>query len=223
MRRTADVWVLGVGRFGQQAVETLQRVHPSWRLMVIDADPFALQRVGGPNVWTRQAEGVDFLSRNLTVETSPAWIVPALPVHVAFYWLLTRLAGAADALRVPGLAVAGLPNPETAAMGGFLLSHAQTLCPLDCTEPEGYCQSTGEARGQALHEEISDLAGKGYAVTVIQSRQLAPGVGGFPPSELFDLERNHRSLNAPALVATACRCHGVLHGLGPVGFFLDAT
>jgi hypothetical protein len=219
MSRTADVWILGVGRFGRQAVETLQRVHPSWRLMVIDVDPVALQRVHGPNVWTRQAEGVDFLARNLTAAISPVWIVPALPVHLAFFWLLTRLDGSADPLMVPGQAVAGLPNPEPAVMGGFLLSYARSLCPSDCVEPEGFCQSTGEPRGQALHEAISGLAGKGYAVTVIQSRQLAPGVGGFPPSELLDLERSHRSLKTLALVATACRCHGVLHGLGPARIF----
>jgi len=215
----ADVWIVGGGRFGRQAVETLRRLHPSWRLMVIDVDPFALQEVSGPGVWTRKADGVDFLARNLTEKTGPAWVVPALPVHLAFAWLLARLGGTAGPGAVPERAVAGLPNPMPAAMGGFLLSYARSLCPLDCVEPKGYCPNTGEPRGQALHEAIADLNGQGYGVTVIRSQQLAPGLGGFPPADLLDLERDHQAGTAPPLLATACRCHGVLHGLAPVRVF----
>jgi hypothetical protein len=53
----------------------------------------------------------------------------------------------------------------------------------------------------------------GYQVKVIPSRQLAPGVGGYAPGRLLGLARELEDLRGNVLIATACRCHGVMHGL----------
>jgi len=48
---------------------------------------------------------------------------------------------------------------------------------------------------------------------VVASRQLAPGVGGYAPRRLLDLAATVAKAPGPLLIATACRCHGVVHGL----------
>jgi hypothetical protein len=53
----------------------------------------------------------------------------------------------------------------------------------------------------------------GYEIRVIASQQLAPGVGGYPPWRLLDLARDMDKLTGNVLIATACSCHGVMHGL----------
>ena len=44
---------------------------------------------------------------------------------------------------------------------------------------------------------------------MIPSRQLAPGVGGYPPGRLLELALDMAALEGKVLIATACRCHGV--------------
>ena len=55
------------------------------------------------------------------------------------------------------------------------------------------------------------LISMGLKGIVIQSRQLAPGVGGYAPSELFEVLSLVRSAETPVLLSTACKCHGVIN------------
>ena len=96
--------------------------------------------------------------------------------------------------------------------GELYLSRARHLCPDDCAEPE-VCPVTGESRDLPLHQELASLHLAGYEIRVIPSQQLAPGVGGYPPWRLLDLARDMGALKGNVLIATACRCHGVMHGL----------
>jgi hypothetical protein len=46
---------------------------------------------------------------------------------------------------------------------------------------------------------------------VIRSHQLLPGVGGIYPADLLDaLDIVRRNSHRPLMIATACRCHGVV-------------
>jgi hypothetical protein len=75
------------------------------------------------------------------------------------------------------------------------------------------CPVTGESRDLPLHQELASLHLAGYEIRVIASRQLAPGVGGYAPRRLLDLARDIGALQGKVLIATACRCHGVIQGL----------
>jgi hypothetical protein len=110
--------------------------------------------------------------------------------------------------------VAGLaPVAQRGKEGELYLSRAAHRCPDDCPSPEDFCPVTGESRSPALYELLAALALPGVTVIVIPSRQLAPGVGGFPPGDLFEAARRLAAGQDLALVATACRCHGVAHML----------
>ncbi len=71
---------------------------------------------------------------------------------------------------------------------------------------------TGESREPPLFEVLAGLAIPGWRLGVIASRQLAPGVGGYRPGQLLELAQNLEGEDH-LLLATACRCHGVVHAL----------
>ena len=106
--------------------------------------------------------------------------------------------------------MAGLPGVLEAAGGGFFLSRAQGLCPPDCDERLG-CSWT-RARPETLIETLNRRAGS-RPLEVIVSRPLAPGLGGYPRSSLERLLKRVELEQGRIMVATACRCHGVVNAL----------
>ena len=212
----ASYLILGAGKFGRLALTRLARQDAAASFTVVDRDPAALaltlDGVTGP---TRvPAEAVAFLVQHLGGDGRWDWIIPMVPVHVAFQWLLAGpLAGSAwQPEAVPEALVGLIPGARRGPQGELYLSRAQHLCPDDCAEPE-VCPVTGESRDLPLHQELASLHLAGYEIRVIPSRQLAPGVGGYPPWRLLDLARDMGALKGNVLIATACRCHGVVDGL----------
>jgi len=207
--------ILGGGKFGRLAVERLARQDAAARILVVDRDPGALAvKAGLPGLQQVQAEAISFLVQHLEKDGLWDWIIPMVPVHVAYHWLVQGpLSGTGwHSIPVPEAVAHLVPFARRGPEGEFYLSHAQHLCPDDCAEPE-ICSVTGESRDLPLHQELASLNLSGYQVRVIPSRQLAPGVGGYPPGQLLELARNLEALTGNILIATACRCHGVINGL----------
>jgi hypothetical protein len=214
----ASYLILGAGKFGRLALARLAREDAAASFLVVDRDPAALKvRLDGVPGGTRvQAEAITFLVQHLVDKGNWDWVIPMVPVHVAFHWLLAGpLKGSVWRPVAAPEALAGIiPGARRGPQGELYVSRARHLCPDDCAEPE-VCPVTGEARQLPLHQELASLHLAGYAIRVIPSRQLAPGVGGYPPGRLLDLAREMRALKGNVLIATACRCHGVIHGLTP--------
>ena len=212
----ASYLILGAGKFGRLALNRLARQDAAASFVVVDRDPAALAlRVDGLPGRTRvQAEAVAFLVQHLRDDGRWDWIIPMVPMHVALHWLLAGpLAGSAWKPAAVPEACAGLfPGAQRGPHGELYLSRARHLCPDDCAEPE-VCPVSGESRDLPLHQELACLHLAGYEIRVIASRQLAPGVGGYSPRRLLDLARDMETLKGNVLIATACRCHGVVDGL----------
>ena len=212
----ASYLILGAGKFGRLALNRLARQDAAASFVVVDRDPAALtMRVDGVLGWTRvQSEAAAFLVQHLGDDGRWDWIIPMVPVHVAFHWLMAGpLAGSAWQRAAAPEALAELfPGSRRGPHGELYLSRARHRCPDDCAEPE-VCPVTGESRDLPLHQELASLHLAGYEIRVIASRQLAPGVGGYPPGRLVDLPRDLGACGGNVLIATACRCHGVIHGL----------
>jgi len=213
----ASYLILGAGKFGGLALERLARQDAAASFLVVDREPAALAAIRAGDGKGREyvkAEAIAFLVQYLRADCGWDWIIPMVPVHVAYDWLLAGpLAGLNwEPMAVPE-ALAGLtPEARRGPNGELYLSRAQHLCPDDCSEPE-VCPVTGESRDPALHQELASLNLAGYEIRVIPSRQLAPGVGGYRPRQLLDLAREMAALTGKVLIATACRCHGVVHTL----------
>lgn len=207
--------ILGGGKFGRLALERLSRQDADASFLIVDRDPTPLPAaVVRPAVQQVQAEAITFLVQHLGGAARFDWIVPMVPLHVTYHWLMQGPAVGADwrPAAVPEAVGRLVPAARRGPAGELYLSRAQHLCPDDCAEP-AVCPVTFEARDPSLYQQLAALNLPGYQVRVIASRQLAPGVGGYPPRSLFDLARDLDDVMGKVLIATACRCHGVVHGL----------
>lgn len=205
--------MIGGGRFGRLALERL----PGRVATVVDPNPdgglISLAAEQGAELV--RAQGVDYLAPALAGNEPPLWVVPALPRHMLYDWLLRELfAQGAHPAAVPASALPAVASIFQGKEGQFFLSLADFLCPDDCPEPPKLCTVTGKPRGEPLYQRLERMISPGYAVAVLRSRQLAPGVGGCLSSEMLELKERVGALGGRWLVATSCRCHGVVSGLG---------
>lgn len=211
----AGYLILGAGRFGRLALQRLSRQDAAAAFLVVDCEPAALaaaQALKIPRMETVSAEAVAFLAAHLKADLPWDWLLPMVPVHVAWAWLRAGPLHTWQPVPAPaGLEAAALVawrGPE----GQLYLSRATHRCPDDCPEPE-VCPVSGESRGLPLCEALAAWQLPGWVIKVVTSRQLAPGVGGYPPGELLNLARELTGKGGRVLIATACRCHGVVQGL----------
>ena len=202
------VTIIGAGRAGKRALDVLIGLGFN-RIRAVDPDSAALESLrSGATVI--QADGVEWLGRGDKDRLKGEWIVPTLPVHLAFRWLMNVLEGKARQVDVPIRAVAGLPGLTATQDGGFTISLAQGLCPAGCDERKGCAWS--RAYPFTLPRALSRLS-REWPLELARSRALAPGLGGFPRSLLDRLKDRVESGSGQAIIATACRCHGVIHAL----------
>lgn len=212
----ASYLILGAGKFGRLALQRLAAQDREARSLVVDRQAAALAGAGalGLAAEMQEADAIQFLLAHLTRECPWDWLVPMIPIHVAWAWLRAGpLAGGDwESAAVPPylerLAALVVAGPE----GELYLSRAQHLCPDDCPEP-AVCPVSGEDREPPLYRQLAELSLPGVLTLVVASRNLAPGVGGYAPQRLLELAEAVTKASEMVLVVTACRCHGVVHGL----------
>jgi hypothetical protein len=206
--------IIGCGHFGSKAVEKLHRKNPKSKIIVVDKNKRALQKVSHLPIETIVFDGTLFLTSFLSEGRGGDYIIPAVPFHLAFEFLLSKLRPfGAKRSKVPVLS--GLPNPMRGKTGDLYASFANFLCPEDCPEPSQYCTMTLERRRKPLYKILMDLSGS-FESRVIRSQQLGLGVGGFQAKALIGLTediKKRRTSDLPILISTACRCHGVISAL----------
>ena len=208
------IWILGAGHFGRLAAKRLSRRFPDASFLVIDNRPDRLEDI--KNTLKMPVALDDAIAYLNTHELSEdLWIIPAVPVHVAFLWLLHQLqhSGPVHPMPVPDEVDAMIPNPYRVASGTVYASFATFRCPDACSEPDDLCTHTRRPRLGNLFEHLARLKARPYHMEVIRSWQLAPGVGGYRVAQLrASLERiTHQP--GKYLIATSCRCHAVIDAL----------
>jgi len=205
------ILILGAGKFGLHALRAA-RLRSKNRVTVVDTDPkrgIEVTESGGQFTF---ADSILFLSESLKGADPPDWIIPAVPLHVTFEWLRTTLPEVVslEKLAVPNQVKEELPHPMPGTDGQLYVSHADFICPDDCPEPADICTYTGNAREPNLYEILAKIQFEDYTSVVVRSRQLAPGVGGIRPNDLFAALGEIVSSRGPVLLSTACKCHGVI-------------
>jgi hypothetical protein len=207
-----NLWIIGGGKFGLRAAKSLSKKHALNSLTIVEKDKTVcrqLDRLGFEAVCT---DGIQYLERNLTDAQYPDWIVPAIPLHVAYEWIRIKLSKTHTVQKIaaPNDLVRTLPHPIKAGTGQLFISIADFKCPEDCPEPDEICTYTGEPRLMILHEFLRSIQRKDIKTVVIRSHQLAPGVGGYRPAALFEALNQTQASPLPVLLCTACKCHGVM-------------
>ena len=208
------IWIIGVGRFGSSAVKQLSKQHKDRQFVLVDQVKEKLVKAKGSNTAIVHSDGVRFLNDNLEPGTSVSWIIPSLPVHLAWEWcrmktgpkrlVQTPLSSGIDSL---------LPNPMHGSDKNIYVSNADFICPTNCSEPEDICTVTKRPREQDMFARLETLQYKKYTPIVLRSRQIAPGIGGYSPSQLFSFLETIENHRGRLLLCTACRCHGVITGV----------
>jgi threonine dehydrogenase-like Zn-dependent dehydrogenase len=205
--------VLGAGRFGSLAVQRILAREEVSRLVVVDRDVHVLEKLTEMPIEIVEQDAIDFLVHSPGHGSD--WIVPAVPVHVAFVWLCRQLAqeGTITPLAAPSALYQKIPNPMRGKAGTLYTSFATFHCPDDCKEPEEMCRVTQERRETNLYDLIQQIEVQDYKTLVVRSHQLTPGVGGYQFLTLWQLLDAARSAKKNIIVSTACRCHGVINAL----------
>ena len=209
-----EIWIIGVGHFGQIAYQRLSQATQNRNFVLVDPVEQNLLKCKGPAATLRICDGVEFLESQLKTCRQPDWIIPALPVHLAAEWILSDV-GPKKIRRIPLPAELDslVPNPFRGPEENLYVSHADFRCPADCDEPRDICSVTRKKRKQDMFELLGNLGIKPFNALTIRSHQLGPGIGGYRPEQLFELKLNVIRGRGPLLLSTACRCHGVITGL----------
>ena len=206
------IWIIGAGRFGKKAVSAMKKHYPESALTVVDYNPKACEAIAEPGLTTVCMDGVSYLNHFLTDTDSPGWIIPVIPVHLAYEWIRLRLMPdiSLAAVDIPENICHSLPNVFPGKTGEIFVSNASFVCPENCSEPRNQCTHTRMPRKQSLYQAIAALSCNGFLNLVLQSEQLAPGIGGIMPGALFSTLAAVRQFSESILLSTACRCHGVV-------------
>ena len=204
-------WIIGGGRFGLRAAEILAHQGAA-EVVVVDHDQERCRELADRGLRVECADGIGFLTDHLTRPDNRLWIVAAAPVHVAFLWLRARLSETArvEAVPVPEEIAWRLPNAVAGGQGEVFASNADFICPPDCAEAGRICTATGRMRPRSMPAFIRRLASANVKILVVRSFQLAAGVGGLRPADLFSVLAEARSSKGTILLATACKCHAVI-------------
>ena len=206
-------WIIGGGKFGLKAANELARANPSGQITIVEREKTVCRQISRLGYQVVCMDAIQYLDRYLISTHDPDWIVPAIPVHVAFEWIRVKLSTRNKLQRIPVPAeLAGeLPNPIKGPAGQLYVSIADFKCPDNCPEPAEICTHTGRPRPMILHEFLKKIQYQNFKSIVIRSHQLAPGVGGYKPQELFKVLNKIQRAQQPVLLSTACSCHGVMH------------
>ena len=202
--------IIGCGHFGGCAVEKLHRKDPHSKIIVVDKSKEAIKKISHLPAETVICDGLLYLNKFFSEGRSANYIVPAVPFHLAFEFILSRLKPTGAKRRKVSI-LPGVPNPMRGKKGDLYTSLANFFCPEDCPEPAQYCTLTKEKRRKPLYKILMDLRGP-FESKVIWSHQLGPGMGGFRYMDLLDLLQDLREIKTPGrliLISTASRCHGV--------------
>ena len=206
--------VIGCGHFGSRAAEKLFRKDPHSKIIVVDKSRKALQKVSRLPIQRVVCDGIFYLSQFLSEGRKVNYVIPAVPFHLAFEFILSELKSS-HAKRTKTPPLSGLPNPVLGKTGDLYTSFANFLCSEDCPEPAQYCTITKGKRPKPLYRILNELEGA-FESRVIRSQQLGPGIGGFRPEALLDLLEDIEKKRNPdrlILISTASRCHGVTSAL----------
>ena len=210
-RITEDtVFIIGAGHFGTRAARIICQRSDS-PVFIVDPDEKCLANLKDLRIKKISGDGIQFLIRNFNYLNRANTIVPALPIHLAYEWLKGYLPGDMTINKLPVPETdPPLPNAWPASEGSTLVSYADFLCPDDCPEPV-YCTVTGEKREQPLYALLRNLNLPPFNIHIIQSRQLAPGLGGYKVEDLRKAaEKFSTNKQRMWIIGTACKCHGII-------------
>ena len=203
--------IIGCGHFGSQAIPKLLRKDPYSKIIVVDKNKKALQKVSHLPVETILCDSTLYLNSFLSGCAKTDYIIPAVPFHLAFEFILSQLKPlGAKRRKIPPLL--GLPNPMKGKTGDLYTSFANFLCPENCPEPSSYCTMTGTRHQKSLYQLLKDLSVP-FESTHSTPRSEARGMLRVDTERRFLPRFKNRGL-APSNVSKVIRSQQLEPGVG---------
>ena len=214
MTESETFYVAGAGRFGRQAIIKLMQRSRA-QVFVVEKNPSTVKTLLTAVPLAEEQLIVDdavgylssYIRRN---DHASAWIIPTIPLHLGAA-LVSQLTGRAC---LEWDEIPPLPHGFLGSNGELYSSLADFICPEDCPQPSDHCYTTGEHREKSLVQILREISFHDYPSLVLQSLQLAPGVGGFQVAAISALIEEINTIPGPLVFSTACLCHGVSNLLG---------
>ncbi len=203
--------IMGYGLFGQKAAYKLNKFSATAKIIVVESDALAAEKASLDGFQVYQENALGFMLKMSARKAAHWWIVPALPVHLAYEWLVASLEKEKEVLKIPvprGLDLS-LPLQVRSKQGSLYLSLANFICPEDCPEPDKYCTQTKLPRKKPLYRLLEEIQFESYLSLVITSQQLAPGTGGYTFQTLLSTKKKLLSVSGYYLISTSCKCNAV--------------
>lgn len=206
--------ILGAGKFGTKAALSLKSRYNSALITVVDNNRSLLSQISEKGINTVVSDAITFLLNYLERDKKDVFIVPAVPIHVAFEWIKNKLSVDYEietiniCKKLKDMFVMSIVGKK----GELYVSNADFICPDNCIEPSNICTYTQKPRPLIVNETLKNFKYKNYQSNVIFSRQAAPGAGGYNFDVLYSALYNIKKAETPVFLSTACKCHGVVHG-----------
>ena len=119
--------IIGCGYFGSRAAEKLFQKDSHSKIIVVDKSKKALQKISRLPIQIAVCDGIIYLRQFLSEGRKADYIIPAVPLHLAFEFILSQLKPlGAKRKRIPS--ISGLPNPVIGKTGDLYTSLANFLC-----------------------------------------------------------------------------------------------
>ncbi len=198
--------VLGCGKFGKLAINRLRgHFKCPTTIIAIDVNPEPLKDLSF-DVIGMEGYAVEVLG-SIELDDDDI-LIPMVPFHFAVKFWLAKDSGLEESPLPEGID-GQVPHPFIVNDSTLVCSKADFICPDDCPEGET-CTVTGKYR-EPLFEELSRTKAPGWKTIVLRSRQILPGIGGYSAHSLYELGAEFQE--GPNLLATSCKCHGVITAL----------
>ena len=204
--------ILGAGHFGRRALLKCSNAYPDCTITIVDPNKHTLKNeIKSIPCEIICDDGISYLNTlpQSTIDQA-TWIIPSIPIHVAFEWIARNLTRPTRRVDIPETLLQQLPNALPGKKGTVYMSYATFRCPDNCPEPVDHCYVTKNPRNISLFEKLKGIHIEKFSSIVLKSTQILPGIGGFVFRDLLETLSLVESLEKPVLLSTACRCHGVL-------------
>lgn len=208
----ANFIILGAGHFGRRALLKCINTYPNCKITIVDRDEYILKNeTKSISCEAICDDGISYLNSLPKILSEQAtWIIPSIPIHVAFEWISQNLSKPVRRIEIPDNLLEQLPNAISGKKGTVYMSYATFRCPDNCPEPVDHCYFTKKPRSTSLFDKLDCMIIENFSSVVLKSTQIFPGIGGFLFRDLSETLSLVESIENSILLSTACRCHGVM-------------
>ena len=171
--------------------------------------------------------GIPFLEQILEIRI-PLYLLPIAPIHVMMELIKDYLSKQFPLIQIithkPTISTGSFPTElfslEIKDTLYFSYAKWDERCPENCPAPLDYCPVHQRKKPKAVREILETLKSQSNLLS-FESTQLAPGLGGINGASLFkeipfhvnNIKELKENEEYKLLIATSCRCHGVLDKL----------